>query len=113
MHRPAMSVLGDSTIVQCHHGRKQATEHSEHVYTKSQSPRSLRKAVSIPAVSSLVKDSWNWAGDTLHTYRDGLNKEQRKRKAEIEDRKQILYMHMKNVSLCCAPGRWGRSHLQN
>ncbi|OGE51824.1 hypothetical protein PENARI_c012G09359 [Penicillium arizonense] len=92
-----MSVLGDSTIVQCHHGRKQATEHSEHVHTKSQPPRSLRKAVSIPAVSSLVKDSWNWAGDTLHTYRDGLNKEQRKRKAEIEDRKQILYMHMKNA----------------
>jgi TAG lipase/steryl ester hydrolase/phospholipase A2/LPA acyltransferase len=108
-----MSVLGDSTIVQCHHGRKQSTEHSEHVFTKPQPPRSLRKAVSIPAVSTLVKDSWNWAGDTLHTYRDGLTKEQRTQKAEIEDRKQILYLHMKNVSPCRAPGALGRSHLQS
>ncbi|CAG8027857.1 unnamed protein product [Penicillium olsonii] len=57
----------------------------------------LRKAVSVPTVSSLVKDSWDWAGDTFHTYRDGLTKEQRHAKAEIEDRKQILYLRMKNA----------------
>ncbi|CAG7923757.1 unnamed protein product [Penicillium olsonii] len=57
----------------------------------------LRKSVSVPTVSSLVKDSWGWAGDTFHTYRDGLTKEQRHAKAEIEDRKQILYLRMKNA----------------
>ncbi|KAJ5788474.1 Acyl transferase/acyl hydrolase/lysophospholipase [Penicillium paradoxum] len=87
-----MSVLGDPTIVQCH-GRKPSAEH-----VSSQSPpRSLRKAISIPAVSTLVKDSWNWAGDTLHTYRDGLSKEQRKQKADTEDRKQVLYLRIKNA----------------
>lgn len=77
MHKPAMPVLGDS--IAC---RK---------------PQ-LRKAISIPTVSTLVKDSWTWAGDTLHTYRDGLTKEQRHAKAEVEDRKQILYLRIKNVS---------------
>ncbi|KAJ5333608.1 uncharacterized protein N7506_007391 [Penicillium brevicompactum] len=76
MHKPAMPVLGDS--IAC---RK---------------PQ-LRKAISIPTVSTLVKDSWTWAGDTLHTYRDGLTKEQRHAKAEVEDRKQILYLRIKNA----------------
>ncbi|CAG8233906.1 unnamed protein product [Penicillium salamii] len=82
MHSPAMPVLGDSTACR-----------------KPQ----LCKAVSIPTVSSLVKGSWNWAGDTLYTYRDGLTKEQRHAKAEIEDRKQILYLRMKNVSSTLEP----------
>ncbi|KAJ5096020.1 hypothetical protein NUU61_005376 [Penicillium alfredii] len=90
-----MSVLGDSTLVhsQCQGSRT----HSEHISSPPSPPRrSLRKAISIPAVSSIVKDSWNWAGDTLHTYRDGLTTEQRKQRADIEDRKQVLYLRMKN-----------------
>lgn len=58
----------------------------------------LRNAVSIPTVASLVKDSWSWAGDIINTYRDGLTKEQRQARTKIEDRKQILYLRMKNVS---------------
>lgn len=58
----------------------------------------LRNAVSIPTVASLVKDSWSWAGDTINTHRDGLTKEQRQARTKIEDRKQILYLRMKNVS---------------
>ncbi|KAJ5964329.1 uncharacterized protein N7479_004205 [Penicillium vulpinum] len=89
-----MSVLGDPTLVQCHHGRKQSQEHPSSQHSP---PRALHKAISIPAVSSLVKDSWNWAGDTLYTYRDGLSKEQRKQRADIEDRKQVLYLKIKNA----------------
>jgi hypothetical protein len=100
MHRPTMSVLGDPTIVQCHHGRKL----SEHATSQPSPPRSLRRAISIPAVSSLVKNSWNWAGDTLHTYRDGLSKEQRNHRAEIDDRKEVLYLRIKNVSTRHVPG---------
>ncbi|KAJ9491148.1 hypothetical protein VN97_g2110 [Penicillium thymicola] len=88
-----MSVLGDPTIVQCHHGRKHSQEHP----LSQPPPRPLRKTISIPAVSSLVRDSWTWAGDTLHTYRDGLSKEQRKERAGIEDRKQVLYLKIKNA----------------
>lgn len=80
MHRPAISVLGDS--IAC---RKHPEPH-------------LRKAISIPSVTTLVKDSWNWAGDTIHTYRDGLTRNERRAKAEIEDRKQVLYLRIKNVS---------------
>ncbi|KAJ5543302.1 hypothetical protein N7535_005730 [Penicillium sp. DV-2018c] len=93
MHRPAMSVLGDPPIVQCDHGRKP----SKHAISQPSPPRPLRRAISIPAVSTLVKDSWNWAGNTLHTYRDGLTKEQRKQRAEIEDRKEVLYLRIKNA----------------
>ncbi|CDM26638.1 Small GTPase superfamily, ARF/SAR type [Penicillium roqueforti FM164] len=94
MHRPTMSVLGDPTLVQCHHGRKHSQEYS---LPQPLPPRPLCKTISIPTVSSLVKDSWNWAGDTLHTYRDGLSKEQRKQRADIEDRKQVLYLKIKNA----------------
>ncbi|KAJ5156663.1 hypothetical protein N7492_009466 [Penicillium capsulatum] len=88
MHRPAMSVVGDSTI------RSRCRQESE---IRASLPRSLRKAISIPAVSSLVKDSWTWAGDTIHTYRDGLTPEQRRQRAEIEDRKQVLYLKIKHA----------------
>ena len=96
MHNPAMSVLGDSAIV---HPKCQAKSSNHDLLLKPSPPkRSLRKAISIPAVSSIVKDSWNWAGDTLSSYRDGLSAEQRKQQAEIEDRKQVLYLKIKNVS---------------
>lgn len=100
MHRPAMSVLRDSTIVsQCHD--------FEHTAQALSPPprRPLRKAISIPAVSSIVRDSWNWAGETLHTYRDGLSAEERKLKADREDRKQVLYLKIKNVSGSLTGGR--------
>ncbi|KAJ5175198.1 uncharacterized protein N7482_001075 [Penicillium canariense] len=92
MHRPAMS-LGDSTIVQSkyHHDSESRAPLS------SPTRRSLRKSISIPAVSTIVRDSWNWAGETLHTYRDGLSAEQRKRKADIEDLKQVFYLKIKNA----------------
>lgn len=89
MHRPVMSVVGNSTI------HSQCRQDSD---TRASPPRSLRKAISIPAVSSLVKDSWTWAGDTIHTYRDGLTTEQRRQRAQIEDRKQVLYLKIKHVS---------------
>lgn len=90
-----MSMFGDSTIAdsQCH------KRDSDSLVSLPPPPRrSLRRAISIPAVSSIVKDSLNWAGETLHTYRDGLSAEQRRQKADIEDRKQILYLKIKNVS---------------
>jgi TAG lipase / steryl ester hydrolase / phospholipase A2 / LPA acyltransferase len=86
-----MSVLRDSTIAsQCHD--------SEHTALPPPPRRPLRKAISVPAVSSIVRDSWNWAGKTIHTYRDGLSAEERKNRADREDRKQVLYLKIKNVS---------------
>ncbi|KAJ5300908.1 uncharacterized protein N7443_005910 [Penicillium atrosanguineum] len=87
MHRPVMSL--DSTIIHCRDEPLQKVLKAP--------PRSLRKAISIPAVSTLVKDSWVWAGDTLNNYRDGLSAEQRRHRAEIETRKQVLYMKIKDA----------------
>lgn len=98
MHTPAMSILGDSTIVHSHYHQQNVSDVQPASPDPATSRRSLRKSISIPAAAALVKESWNWAGDTLHTYRDGLSKEQRKQQAEIEDRKQVLYLRMKNVS---------------
>lgn len=93
MHKPSISVLGDSTIVpsKCY-----SKHDSDRI--SSTPGRSLRRAISIPAVSSIVKDSWNWAGDTLSAYRGGPSAEEQKRQADIEDRKQVLYLKIKNVS---------------
>jgi TAG lipase/steryl ester hydrolase/phospholipase A2/LPA acyltransferase len=94
-----MTVLGDSTVVhsQCH----QLDLEHDHPSNRPAPYRSLRKAISIPAVSLLVKDSWNWAGETLNTYRDGLSTEQRKQREEVENRKQLFYLKIKNVSNAC------------
>ncbi|KAJ5564994.1 hypothetical protein N7513_001236 [Penicillium frequentans] len=92
MHKPSISVLGDSTIVpsKCY-----SKHDSDRI--PSTPGRSLRRAISIPAVSSIVKDSWNWAGDTFGAYRGRPSAEEQKRQADIEDRKQVLYLKIKNA----------------
>ena len=59
---------------------------------------SLLKSISIPSLSSIVKNSLSRAEDGFNTYRDGLSKEERKARTEREDRRQILYLRMRNVS---------------
>lgn len=66
--------------------------------TLSLPPRSLGKRASIAALPSLVRDSWSWAGDTLNSLRDGLSREEREEKQRKEDRKQVLYLKIRNVS---------------
>lgn len=106
MHNPAMPVLDDAIV----HPRCYAKQDSTLV--PSPPRKALRKAISIPAVSTLVKDSFSWAGDTLNSYRDGLTPEQRKQRAQAEDRKQVLYLKIKNVSrtgdlgIQMVPGLW-------
>lgn len=94
-----MPLFNDSTIVhsQCHGSGEDAT-----VPLSTQSlprKRSIRNSVSVPSLSSLIKAPWNWAGDTIQTYRDGLSKEERKGQMEVESRKQIVYFRMQNVSV--------------
>lgn len=45
-----------------------------------------------------MRDIVLWAGDTLNIYRDGLSKEEREKKVRSDDRKQLLYLKMRNVS---------------
>lgn len=57
----------------------------------------LARSASIAGFSSLVKDGVSWAGDRLSTYRDGLSREEREEKLRRDNRKQLLYLKMRNV----------------
>lgn len=67
---------------------------------RDRSTRSVsKKQQPIAALSSLVRDTFNWAGETLQNRQDGLSKEERQQKQREEDQKQVLYIKMRNVSL--------------
>lgn len=68
---------------------------------RSAKRHSLLGPLSPPSLSSIVKASWEWAEDSYNSYRDGLTKEERKERMDREDRKQVLYVRMCNVSASC------------
>ncbi|KAL1976699.1 hypothetical protein VTN31DRAFT_2981 [Thermomyces dupontii] len=57
-----------------------------------------RKQQPVAALSSFVRDTINWAGETLQSCQDGLSKEERQQKRRDEDRKQVLYLKMRNAT---------------
>ncbi|OKL56427.1 hypothetical protein UA08_08097 [Talaromyces atroroseus] len=57
----------------------------------------LLKRASFANFSSLIKDTVLWAGDRLNTYRDGMLKEEREEKLRKDNRKQLLYLNMRNA----------------
>lgn len=61
--------------------------------------QSLLGPLSPPSLSSIVKASWEWAEDSYNSYWDGLTREERKERMDREDRKQVLYVRMRNVSV--------------
>ncbi|KAI9931012.1 hypothetical protein ASPWEDRAFT_100495 [Aspergillus wentii DTO 134E9] len=93
-----MSLVHDSAIVhsKCHGKSKKESEHVT-IRELSSKNASLLRSISVPSLSSIVKNSLYWAGDTFHSYRDGLSKEERKSQMRIEDNKQILYLRMRNA----------------
>lgn len=93
-----MSLVRDPTAMhpQCH--RRTKLEPKTQTRPGSLESSGLRKSASIASVSSFVRSSVTWATDTLQTYRDGLSREEREKRAQVEDRKQILYLRMRNVS---------------
>ncbi|KAL1966423.1 hypothetical protein VTN77DRAFT_4565 [Rasamsonia byssochlamydoides] len=91
-----MALRDPSAIHSQLHRRKNAQKDTVNLSESSQHG-SPRKRASIAALSSLVRDSVTWAGEALSAYRDGLSKEERERKLRLDDRKQILYMKMRNA----------------
>lgn len=64
---------------------------------------SIQDSAVASSVSSIVRDSLSWAVDALYAYRDGLSRDERKKQVEIEERKKILYLRMRNVSAESVP----------
>ncbi|PYH93539.1 patatin family phospholipase [Aspergillus ellipticus CBS 707.79] len=90
-----MSILPDPSLVRPHCVSKSKSKATRDPPARPR--RSVLKSISLPSLSSVVKQSWTWAGDTWGSYGDGLSPEQRKRQAEIESRKQVLYLRKRDA----------------
>jgi TAG lipase/steryl ester hydrolase/phospholipase A2/LPA acyltransferase len=99
-----MTTLRDPASIHSQLHRKKSLQ--QVVDRKQDAPRwsRLGKRASFAAFSSVVRDTVSWAGDTVNTYRDGLSKEEREKKLRDDDRKQLLYLKMRNVSYPLSPG---------
>lgn len=51
------------------------------------------------SLSSIIRNQLGWVEDRFKTYRDGLSKEERKDQMDRENRKQVLYLNMRNVRI--------------
>lgn len=77
--------------------------------TQSQA-RNLRSKSSIASLVSAARNPVAAIGDVLDGLRDGLTKEERVERQKLENKKQLLYIRLRNVSvkpaalelsLCC------------
>lgn len=62
------------------------------------SRRSLGSSSNL-SLSSITKNPLGWVEDSFNAYRDGLSKEERKERVDRENRKQVVYLKMRNVRL--------------
>ncbi|KAE8399287.1 hypothetical protein BDV37DRAFT_275432 [Aspergillus pseudonomiae] len=95
-----MAILHDSPIIspRCHSKSKHARKPSSVKETSGTPFRFLSRAVSLPSLSSVIKSSLTWAGDTLYNVnQDSSSKVGKGGNSTIEDRKQVLYLKMRNA----------------
>lgn len=98
----AMSLFRDSTIVRSQCNAKSGST-CDSPSTQAHSPR---PSLSIPSLSATIRNSLNWAGETIQAFHDGPPKEERNEQMDVEDRKKALYLRMHNVStfsFLCVP----------
>lgn len=97
-----MSLFHDAGIDPCHGmncARKTSVSSSTSRKKRPAKGHFLLGSISPPSLPLIVKSSWEWAEDSFNSYRDGLTKAERKERMDREDRKQVLYMRMRNVSI--------------
>lgn len=94
-----MNTFRDPALVhaQIHRKKSLQLDRLRNVENGTVKSSGLAKRASIAGLSSLVKDGVSWAGDRLNTYRDGLSREEREEKLRRDNRKQLLYLKMRNV----------------
>ncbi|RAL05970.1 putative Patatin family phospholipase [Aspergillus ibericus CBS 121593] len=92
-----MSILNDSSLVRphCHGKTKPRSSKSVAGDAPAKPRRSVLKSISDSSLSSFVKNTLTWAGDTW--YGDSRSSTQRKLLAETEERKQVLYLRKRNA----------------
>ncbi|KAF7597253.1 hypothetical protein BBP40_008095 [Aspergillus hancockii] len=96
-----MAILHESPIVRpyCHGRTKHASKQSSTWDALGNGQRHfLPKSISLPSLSSVIKTSLVWAGDNWYNAnQDGSSKAERRGHTELEDRKQVLYLRMRNA----------------
>lgn len=95
-----MAILHDSPILRphCHPNSKHVRKPSSVKEASGTQFRFLSRAVSLPSLSSVIKSSLTWAGDTLYSVnQDGFSKVDKDGHTTTDDRKQVLYLKMRNV----------------
>ena len=66
--------------------------------TQHEEKRTLRSRSSIATLVSWARNPVETIGEAFEGLRDGLTKEERAIKQCVEDKKQLLYLKMRNVS---------------
>lgn len=95
-----MAILHDPPIIQhhCHTKSKHARKPSSIKDVSTTQCRFLPRSVSLPSLSSVIKSSLAWAGDTWYNVnQDGSPKAGKGGHTAVEDRKQVLYLKMRNA----------------
>ncbi|KAF7618156.1 putative patatin family phospholipase [Aspergillus flavus] len=95
-----MAILHDSPILRphCHPNSKHVRKPSSVKEASGTQFRFLSRAVSLPSLSSVIKSSLTWAGDTLYSVnQDGFSKVDKDGHTTTDDRKQVLYLKMRNA----------------
>jgi hypothetical protein len=97
-----MAILHDPPIVRpyCHgkskHAPKQSSAKKEALGNGQR--RFLPKSMSLPSLSSVIKSSLTWAGDTWYNaHQDDSSKVEKGGHTDRDDRKKVLYLRMRNV----------------
>lgn len=93
-----MTPIRDPSAIYSQLHRRSSVQNETANPSESSQHGSLGKHASLAAISSLLRDSVSWAGEALSAYRDGSSMEERERKLRLEERKQILYLKMRDVS---------------
>ena len=94
-----MSFLQNTTLLQgTSHRNKSAYARPVALQGKQHDEeRSLRSKGSVAALLQLARDPVGSVGDIVEGWRDGLTKEERASRQARADKKQLLYLKMRNV----------------
>ena len=100
-----MSFLQNSTLLSSTgHGKPLSAPNSTGSHgMESKNGRSLRSNSSIAALIQLVRNPVEIVGEAVENWYDGLTAEERAEQQRREDKKHILYLKQRNVSLESEP----------
>ena len=96
VHLPSIPLLHESTF---NHGHDEPWTPT----SGKRSPKSHRSTSSLASLVRLARNPIENIGEAVENWYDGTTKEDRARRQSLADRKQLLYLKMRMVSLSPVP----------